>query len=194
MPTTFTAPIEDGKRPTLREFALHCAMAFDVAIAQRDSGATKPAYLDESYFAEEQEELERAERKLNEYKKRGLNDWDMWYHEYRQQIENANRRLKGNYDELNRAYTEMRDKVESWDVSEATTDFPRALKEFMLNQLDISKPYPYTPSIAKNINEWKEHVLDQAEKDVIYAKERLGKAKNRVVQQHRRLDDLMMVL
>jgi len=147
MPTGYTAIIEDGN-PTFKEYALGCARAFGALIHMRDDDLSveiRPRVADTTYEEKRLKEVtadlaalekmtpEALEVYVADLNRKAIKEWEQ------RALEKADIQAK---------YDKMKAQVLAW---EPPTPEHQNLKKFMLEQIQISLPYP-TSSRPKPIS------------------------------------------
>lgn len=141
MPTGLTAKIYEGKKLTLREFALRCAKQFSPAHSyEGDLPLDKPPVLKGSDYYKLA--INRANEKLTrlEHLREHIDEVKQIIEKERQDFIHREENRFKLLTELGQRYDAMIAEVEGWKVSEEY----KYLKDFMLEQLRESKRFDCT--------------------------------------------------
>lgn len=192
MPTGYTCFIENGKVRTAKQFLHLCLRAFGVCINMRDDSLeVKDDYtkdLLKSYQGDidyHQKHLKDAQKELERIQQMSEEELCAQY------IEDTNRDIKyytkqNNQQNGNLAeYSRIKEGIQSWDCDEKF----KSIKEFALNQIDISMDKsdyydealkkcgePTREGFLKVKDEYIKKIVDHAQWDVDYHTEELEKA------------------
>ena len=169
MPTGYTAEVVDGKITEFPDFAMTCARAFGALITMRDDPMDAPIpdeFEPHGYYAK------RVAEGLKE-----LGDAQaMTNAEADEAATEAHRAaLQSRTDYLRRQDTEaerinaMLSKVRAW--TPPTPDH-QEMKKFMIEQLTISLPGSYVPSVPELLDgaTWRQRRIDELAKEVARSK------------------------
>jgi len=135
MPTGYTAMLIEEREITFEDFALKCARAFGALVEMRDESLD--AKIPEEFKVSEYHtvELNKAIKKLNEFKTFSPDDYTKKAKEkFEQDIADYERRFEKN--KLTRQrYSDMLIKVKDWKEPSADHE---ELKKFMIEQIESS--------------------------------------------------------
>lgn len=177
MPTSYTAPLYDGKEITFEEFVLRSARGMGATIllllrdASLDVVPTEENVIEDSTYnidrftAAEARLVELGEMSAEQAGEAAESD----YHE----LFKAFRIAQGDYVGLKHRYKRMIERVEAW---EPPTENHAGLKTFMLNQLDESLRcdcYEPTPPVVLSASGWLRREIEKAERNVSYHREQV---------------------
>lgn len=178
MPTGYTAGIEDGTITEFRDFALDCARAFGALVHMRDDDSTaeiRPRTM--SDYSEKA--LADARARLDESK--------LWTDEQAQ--ERADEADRQAWDQFNKSqtralverkrYADMLAKVGAW--TPPTKDH-LGLRDFMIQQIEESQKYSYTPDVPKKLSgvEYRRKCIERAERDIAYHAKAIAEEQERI--------------
>jgi hypothetical protein len=165
MPTGYTADVCDGKKTTLKEFALSCAHAFLVEMREESLDAAIPDEVKiDSYHSKEQA---KAAAELERLKKLSTKDARAEMEAEHAKSMDAYKRNVAEVSRTNNRLQGMLHKVLAWDPP--TKDHEN-LKKFMISQLEISM-YTYEPEPPvkeSSAISWKNGKIHKAKSDIKY--------------------------
>lgn len=180
MPTGYTAMIEEDGNTNAREFVRKCAREFMPFIHQRDvDPLSVPPRLPDEEWAGESEWRRKSRLEAEAH----LTDAKGWtqeqarnkYAEYMQTTFDDNNRRIEEFNELDRRYQAVLDKLAKWEPQEEAA----RLKEFAIEQIEMSKPHsPYIVGIA-TFDVWWAEEINAAQRSVDYYDEQLVKDRER---------------
>lgn len=168
MPSTYTAPVQDGTITTLRDFAMLCARAFGATITMRDDPLSTPIperFEPSSYYAEQLDEARsrlaslkalspmQAQRECQQQYSAAMARWreSTW--------EAARRRVR---------YIKMINHVEAWRPPTPDHD---GLKGFMLRQIGESLDWDcgerLNMPLLQRWPDWLRDQIAEAEREII---------------------------
>ena len=189
MPTGYTALIENGKITNAKDFIMVCARAFGALIDMRDEplSAPIPDEFQGSTFYAKLLEGNRAELEayrsmsLAEAAEKAEREYKEAYGEYEKSLKRAETLLA--------KYNELQAEVEKWELP---TDEHKKLKEFAIEQIEISKPEMkyYTPPHKVTAEEWLKIRIDVCERSVERYEEEAKKEAERNESRNKWLKDL----
>lgn len=174
MPTGYTCKVASGEITDFADFAKTCARAFGAAIHQRDDEVDAPLKLTierSDYYprrlAEEREELARWQTMSAEQVYRAREEKyqaDLAY--YRERLAEVERSI--------RRYRDMQEKVRLW---QPPTPEHTGIKDFMLDQLDVSIQGEYTPDPPRTdglivpIEKYRANQIEKIKDEIAYHEE-----------------------
>lgn len=165
MPTGYTAGIEDGTIKTFQEYALQCTRAFGALISMRDDPSNTPIpkeiVPDTSYH---EEQLVEARAEKEELEKRTDAEWLTAYREYLSSTYRRNEERQEEFRRLKDTYAKF---LRMANAYVPPTSEHVEFKEFLINQIEISKPTLYRVELMK-FDEWKEHQISGSEWNINY--------------------------
>lgn len=178
MPTGYTYKVASGEITDFADFAKTCARAFGAAIHQRDDEADAPLKLTierSGYYprrlAEKREELTRWQTMPAEQVYRAREEKyqaDLAY--YRERLAEVERNI--------RRYRDMQEKVRLW---QPPTPEHTGIKDFMLDQLNVSIQGEYAPDpprtdvLAVPIEKYRASQIEQIKGEIAYHEEAIIK-------------------
>ncbi len=186
MPTGYTAPIIESKKPiTLRQYALRCARAFGACLNMRDDDMDLPPPQslqpdEDSYHVESLAKahstikrlsrMTKAQKKAYNIKRRKAQLRSLTKGKVRADVERAR-------------YAAMRNEVQAWDAPAELAN----LKEFMLSQIEVSASDRMTDYYANEIAklgkvDYYRNDLDGAIRDIEYHTEKIAKERQGIEQ------------
>lgn len=168
MPTGYTAPVQDGKITTLREFALCCARGMGVCITMRDDPSDAPI----------PERFEPNTKYCDEEIKCNIDILEKALHapdsECIAEIQTENTMIIHQNAEYGirfyiqkKRYADMLDLVVGWQCSPEI----QSLKDFMVEQLQMTiRVHGDSPHVVKlknsNPDEWRVEKIKEARKEI----------------------------
>jgi hypothetical protein len=163
MPTGYTAELME-KGQDFNNFALCCARAFGACIELRDdSFGPAPRKIPRSKNTYHQDALKRALAESAEFAEMSKKDKNAWAKETKAEaIESAEKSLERQKQE-NKRLAEMEAEVDAWNPP--TADH-QGLKDFMLQQIDVSKhdmKYPIESLQSAKKKTLAEYIADRVE-------------------------------
>jgi hypothetical protein len=192
--TGYTSLIADGKINTAKDFLKVCLRQFGVLVDYRDEplSADIPTKLKVSDFYIKQ--YKEAEKKLNSLVHRNSREWE---DAHKQAINEAVAAYDNAMDkEKNEKYllAELQRKIALWECSESF----KAIKEFALEQLGVSKPddSSFEAEKLKKLESitWEQYAAEQiadAQHKVDYSRKRLEEEKSGKAKQQEFLDKFL---
>lgn len=197
MPTGYTAFIEDGTVTTSKDFLKLCSRAFGVYKNYPDEPLSPdiPTVLvkDPKYEQNVADAKAALDEAIHE------TDWETKLSAYVDEKKTDYEDYKTKYDELRTTYRTIRAGIQNWD----SQDLFKPLKEFALNQIDISvnsltKPefylreYDYAKSLTAD--QYKDRTLKQRSETLADAIKWNQKADSDLTARQRYLDKLLEFL
>lgn len=175
MPTGYTYPVVDGKITEFPDFALSCARAFGALIMMRDDPMDAPIpdefepstkYYDERLAADK--------KRLGEIQAMTNADAETAALEaHRSAAASRSKYLADKEVEAERLNA-MLAKVRTW--SPPTPDHTE-MKKFMIDQLTMSLPGDYAPSIPALLDgaTWRQQEIDRLADSIVYSQKEIAK-------------------
>ena len=187
MPTGYTSFIEEGKVKDAKQFLHLCLRAFGILVFMRDESLEiKDDYTDDiikDYENEKQYHQKKLEQALKDLAKaHNLTDDELYEMFTKEENYDADYYVKQL--QHNELYDKIASEICNWDCD---SDM-ESLKNFALNQIEISKYKPDTSGqlhtskeefLKKKKDEYRKRVIDHAQWDVDYHTEELEKIENR---------------
>jgi hypothetical protein len=177
MPTGYTAILTESKRKvTFEEFALRCSRAFGALVQFRDNSLEMelPSKIEPDPYHANQ--LIKAKKELNQFLKLSQSEIkDQADKSHKQEMDYYQERLETFYIEY-KIYSDMLAKVKAWTPP---TEDHSGIKEFMIDQLTNSLPYPVGHFPVKpTTKEWYDIRLKSLNHSIEYHKNHMEKENN----------------
>ena len=168
MPTGYTSELYDGKPQTFTEFALQCARAFGAAIMQRDDPFSAPLRIPKADTSYSDGRLAEAQAQLDKFRALPSELAD-------QEAEASYQAALARWKDAEQEKREREERYRNMLADVAGWRPPSGehvnLKEFMVNQLEESIKFDcssYDPPVRLTGEEYREHGIASAEKDLRY--------------------------
>ena len=175
MPTGYTCHVVDGKITEFPEFAMTCARAFGALIMMRDDpiGAPIPETVEPqtNYY---EDRLSADKKRLGEVQAMTNADCDTAALEaHREALASRSKYLANMELEASRLNS-MLAKVRAWHPP--TPDHTE-MKKFMIQQLTISLPGDYAPSVPALLDgpTWRQQEIDRLADAIVYSQKEVAK-------------------
>jgi hypothetical protein len=175
MPTSYTHPVCEGKITEFSEFAMSCARAFGALITMReepmDAAIPEEFAPDTSYY---DNRIASDLKEMGRIQAMSRAEADAAAHaEHQSALESRRRYLADKETEAGRINA-MIAKVRTWEPP--TSDHVE-MKSFMLEQLRISLPGDYVPSIPELLDgrAWRQKKIDDLSAAVVRNREEVRK-------------------
>lgn len=166
MPTGYTYPVVDGKITEFSDFALSCARAFGALISMREEPADAPIPEEFAPATEYYDKrIEAGKARLAEVLVMTTAESDAAaLAEHEKAVAGRDRYLAEKEIEAGRVRS-MIAKVETW---EPPSPDHAEMKQFMLEQLSISLPGDYVPSVPERVDgaAWRSALISQLDKQI----------------------------
>lgn len=175
MPTGYTCSVVDGKITEFPDFALSCARAFGALIMMRDDPMDAP--IPEEFEPSTKyydERLAADKKRLGEIQAMTNADADTSALEaHRTAMASRSKYLADREIEAGRLNA-MLAKVRAWT---APTPDHVEMKKFMIDQLTISLPGDYAPSIPALLDgpTWRQQEIDRLADSIVYSQKEITK-------------------
>ena len=181
MPTGLTSKIYEGKKITLREFALKCAGNLSPGYYytrnhDKDLPLLSPPVLKVDNYR--QESLERAKKELEryEYLKANPSEMQKLYDKEKTRLKLDKMAREIDIAKKRERYDAMIEKVEQWEVPERF----QSLKDYMLKQLNDSRDFDCPdlsdiPVYEPTIDEWIDGCIKSCKRRMEYDIEEIEK-------------------
>lgn len=175
MPTGYTYPVVDGKITEFSDFALSCARAFGALIMMRDDPADAPIpsefVPDTKYY---DDRLAADKKRLGEVQAMTDAEANTAAIEVHRQALASRSKYLANKDTEASRLNSMLAKVRAWSPPTADHD---GMKTFMIEQLTISLPGDYAPSIPALLDgqTWRQQEIDKLADSIVYNQKEIAK-------------------
>lgn len=181
MPTGLTSKIYEGKKITLREFALKCAGQLSPAYYythnhDEDLPLSSPPILKANNYHQESLEREKKELEMYEYLKANPSEMQEMYEKEKTRLKFDRMAREIDIAKKRERYDAMIEKVEQWEVPERF----QKLKDFMLKQLNDSRDFDCPdlsdiPVFESTIDEWIDGCIKSCKRRIEYDIEEIEK-------------------
>jgi len=179
MPTSYTAPIEEGNL-NARDFVSHCTRAFGAFVHQREDGIDvppKPVEVDVNSYSVKA--LIEAQTRLSKLESLTDDEIEADWRKYFDAVTQSNVDSLLRHKEMLAKYQTVKDKVESWQPNEQA----KPIKDYALNQIEISWPYgPWIAEPYETPEEWYDHELARVIRDVERYEAQMQEEHDRLVE------------
>lgn len=170
---TYAQAVEDGKTPTLAEYAKHAARGWGVLYVMRDASpdAPIPERLEGSTY--DQDRLAEAEAAYSVARAMTLHEAAVAAEEEHATLLAHHRDFEAREQAKTERVQAMLAEVEAWEVSEEMAPFRAWLIEDLNRSLaHLAAPMGWNAPGRKDAQEYREYRIAKAEKDIEYHRER----------------------
>lgn len=190
MPTGYTHEVCEGKVTEFSTFAMICARAFGALIMMRDDPMDTPIpnemKPDTQYY---DNNIANNTERLNEIQAMTLEDCETAALEAHRQASDYRKKYLADKDAEASRLNSMLAKVRAWGPP--TSDHV-GIKDFMIEQLTISLPGDYAPSIPPLLDgaTWRQQEIDRLSDTIVYHQKERSKEIDRSSARTKWVNDL----